>query len=163
MRFKYFRIILLLLLFTNSAFAAIDPQDIYDKKIATIIEVSATAKNIAQPTDVNMAIGTGCFMSAQIYIKLMISSIGEKKLTSIGLPSEQEENVNLDKVVALINKQKKNYRNDEEYMSKVKPYNPDFRKYFFDDIGNNQVRPNNKRVIAWINACNSLVEVSSRN
>ena len=146
-------------LMINLANAAIDPQQIFDKKLSSPEQVTATKKSIKNSNEANLSIMVGCFMSTQIYIKNMIPSIGEKKLTAIGLASSDEANEILNRVLDVVDIHKKSFGSNADYVSKIKPYNSDFRSYFLDDIGGNQLRPNNKRVTAWLNACSALTYV----
>lgn len=140
----------------NVAKAAIDPQQIFDKKLGSSELLMATKKTIKNPTEANLPIMVGCFMSSQIYVKNLIPSIGEKKLTSIGLPSSEEANEIFNKILDVIAIHKKGFGSESEYIAKIRPYNVDFRSYFLEDIGGNQVRPNNKKVTSWLNACSTL-------
>lgn len=153
----------LALTFVQSVSAAINPQEIYERSIEPLQARIATAKNIAKPTEANMAIISGCFMATQIYLKNMLPSIGEKKLTSIGMPGNDEAEAALDNVVSVVRKQQSTYRNEDGYMSKLEPFNVEFRKYFFDNVGNNQIRANNRRVGAWVIGCRGVTNPSNQN
>lgn len=118
----------------------------------------STKKTIKISNEINNQIMVGCALSAKVYIKALLPSIGEKKLTSFDFPSSSDANDILNNISDIIDIHKKTFATDSDFFAKSKPYNDAFKAYFLENAGGNQVKANNVKVTSWLRACRALTQ-----
>lgn len=143
----------------NYAAAQTDPAQLHDKFLKPGA-IQTTSKNIYKPSDANIEVITGCFLATNIYMKVMLPTIPESTISSMDLTNSRDAQNLLDDIISIVNKQVDSFGNRDNYFSKTKPYNANFRSYFLVPGDNNQLKPNTKNIVTYLNSCKALRNIA---